>query len=551
MMSLNGHNEFFEHWMPPKGYRIPLLLVLLLMLMAAIGVSVYELGGSKYVFGNFFYIPIILSGMLFGLPGGIITALICGFIMGPYMPLDSVTHEMQRTVSWVTRGSVYLMVGMVAGFLNGILLKQLERLRWVADHNMHTHLPNRYALEHDLQDAIDDFESPFYLIVMNVHNFDEIADTFGYHATDNLIQQLEARFQERAPMDVILYHYHPSRLAVIAPEHIVDINARNLGADFIHDSIRYENIDIHVEACFGSTLCTGKNITALELIQQADIAAFEAKSRGLTHMIYNAETAKTSDERIRYLGLLAKAIDNQELHLVFQPKVNLATERVSGLEVLLRWESPELGSVPPAKFIPDAEQTELIHPLTNWVVTEAFKTSQSWRRQGIDLKFAINLSVNNLQHPDLMPYLHKQTKRFDIKPEQIIFEITESALMVNPERVLKALNELKASGFMLSIDDFGTGYASLAYLKELPAHSIKIDRTFIKDLATDPGSQEIVKATINMAHNLDLEVVAEGLDDERALTYLREWGCDTIQGYYYGKPMPENEFLAYLQSRNG
>jgi EAL domain-containing protein (putative c-di-GMP-specific phosphodiesterase class I) len=246
------------------------------------------------------------------------------------------------------------------------------------------------------------------------------------------------------------------------------------------------------------------------------------------------------------MGELRHAIEHEELLLHFQPKVGFKTGRISGVEALVRWRHPQSGLRSPDDFIPLAEQTGLIKPLTSWVRNEALRQCDAWHQTGIDLTVAVNISASNLQDPEFPDRVAKLLKAYRVTPAWLELEITESAIMVQPARAIETITRLSAMGILISIDDFGTGYSSLAYLKKLPVSSIKIDKSFVINMLVNENDTVIVRSTIELGHNLGLKVVAEGVENQATWDQLKVLGCDYAQGFLLSRPIPASELLQWL-----
>jgi EAL domain-containing protein (putative c-di-GMP-specific phosphodiesterase class I) len=265
------------------------------------------------------------------------------------------------------------------------------------------------------------------------------------------------------------------------------------------------------------------------LVRHADVAMYAAKGRGLGYTVYNPEQDRTASLSLALLSQLRHAITHDELVLHYQPQVDLATRSVRSVEALVRWRHPKEGLLLPDQFIPLAEQSDLIGPLTTWVLGESLSQLREWREQGLDLVMSVNATIRNLQDPEFPASVVGLLAARDLLPEYLILEITESTAM-SPLAV-EGLHPLHRAGISLAVDDFGTGYSSLAYLKRLPVRQIKIDKSFVIDLARNEDDAAIVRPTIDLGHNLGLKVVAEGLEDEASFTKLLNYGCDLGQGY--------------------
>jgi EAL domain-containing protein (putative c-di-GMP-specific phosphodiesterase class I) len=275
---------------------------------------------------------------------------------------------------------------------------------------------------------------------------------------------------------------------------------------------------------------------------------YAAKTRQCGSLIYHAQLDAGSQESLSLLSELRRAVENDELRLFLQPKIDLRQGRVVGAEALVRWQHPQRGLVPPMQFIPFAEQTGFIRILSAWMLAGAARFSQQAREAGLDLRLSVNLSTRDLMDQELPAKIEAMLAPLQVAAESLCLEITESAIMDDPERALSTLEHLHAMGLKLSIDDFGTGYSSLAYLKRLPVDELKIDKSFVMAMERDLDDARIVRSTIELAHNLGLSVVAEGLETLKAWALLAELGCDEGQGYFVSKPMPQEQFIAWAQA---
>ncbi|MFZ5620602.1 MAG: putative bifunctional diguanylate cyclase/phosphodiesterase [Pseudomonadota bacterium] len=271
----------------------------------------------------------------------------------------------------------------------------------------------------------------------------------------------------------------------------------------------------------------------------------QAKKAGNRYAFYAADRDEASPQRLALVTELRQAIELDQLTLHYQPKVDLRSGRACGVEALVRWKHPERGMMPPDSFIPLAEHTGLIRPLTEWVIMAALRQAAAWRRTGMELPIAVNLSAHSLRDREFLGRLERMFIDWEASADWLEFEITESAIMDDPEHALDILRRLHELGIALFIDDFGTGYSSLSYLQRLPVDALKIDRSFVKDLLEDKDSASIVRSTITLAHDLGIGVVAEGIETAAVRDRLAELACDQAQGYFFGKPMPAEEFAVW------
>jgi EAL domain-containing protein (putative c-di-GMP-specific phosphodiesterase class I) len=305
---------------------------------------------------------------------------------------------------------------------------------------------------------------------------------------------------------------------------------------------------VSVGASIGIALCPQHGNDPDTLLRHADAAMYAAKRGRSGQAVYSLDQEHTMAERLEMVSALREAISGDELRLHYQPKVECQTGRVRGVEALARWQHASQGIITPDRFVPLAEQTGLIGPLTRWVLEAAVRQARAWLDSGLPLRIAVNLSTHDLQDPRLPAQVCELLERYDVPFGLLTLEITETALLADPGRALETLNELAGRGVEASLDDFGTGYSSLTYLRQLPLRELKIDASFVRGLADAQRDRAIVRSTIELGHRLGLSVVAEGVEDGITLELLAELGCDEAQGYYLSRPLPADELADWLLS---
>jgi EAL domain-containing protein (putative c-di-GMP-specific phosphodiesterase class I) len=305
-----------------------------------------------------------------------------------------------------------------------------------------------------------------------------------------------------------------------------------------------------VSASIGISTFPDDGADAETLLKNADIAMYRAKDLGRNnYQFYSAQMNKHTFERLAMESSLRRAVERNEFLLHYQPKLDLRTGAIAGVEALVRWQHPDWGMVSPAQFIPLAEETGLIVQIGEWVLRTACEQSRKWREEGIPaLRIAVNLSARQFAQKTLLRDVGRIIAESGLTPESLELEITESLVMHNPEQATQTLEELKAMGISLSIDDFGTGYSSLSYLKRFPLDCVKIDRSFIKDIPVDADDMAITKGVIALGHSLRLKVVAEGVETAEQLDFLRANDCDELQGFFFSKPLPSEEVTTFLKN---
>jgi len=432
------------------------------------------------------------------------------------------------------------------------IVSETAALEHQALHDPLTNLPNRTLLHDRLQQAILGGQrdtAPQALLVMDLDHFKEINDTLGHHIGDLLLEQVSARLSELLRKSDTVARLGGDEFAVLLPDADVE-HAKQIAEKIIkalNEPFVTEGHHLGVGISIGIVQYPLHGEDANTLIQRADVAMYVAKRTNSGFAVYDPKKDRHSLERLALMSELRSAIDLGALELHFQPKVCTNSRRTVSIEALVRWRHPDRGFIAPIEFIPLAEQTGLIRPLDLWVVNEAMRQLAEWQEQGQTLSIAVNLSVRSLHDLKLPNQLAAMIDAWDVPPSSLIMEVTESAIMADPLQVRQNLVRLDAMGLQISIDDFGTGYSSLAYLKQLPVDEIKIDRSFITHMTTDENDAIIVRATIELAHNLGLRVVAEGVETKETLDLLTTLRCDTIQGYFICRPLPATDVARWLE----
>ncbi len=427
-----------------------------------------------------------------------------------------------------------------------------QQIMYQLQHDLLTGLPNRVSLRDYLSRAIQSKQNG-YVVLLNVARFREVNDRFGQQVGDRLLQMISQRLRDSAPEQ-----WWIGRLAgdefVLIGEGQSEPQTKALLRDIeqtLSQPWWLDETSYLLE--FRAGYLTFPNIgdDADSILRRAQICARQAKQRNAFAVAYEHGMDEQHLRRLQIVQALPSAVREQRLQLHYQPKVNCKDGRILGVEALLRWRDEHLGVVRPDEFIPLAEQTGEINRLTRWVCTAAFDQLQLWHEQGLQLALAINLSALDLQWPDLVKFLREAAQKRGLSPQSITLEVTESAVMVEPEQAIKRLTQLREAGFKIAIDDYGTGYASLAQLKRLPVDELKLDRSFIQDIANSHADLTIVRSTLALAHELQLTTVAEGIEEESAWQILQQLGCDTVQGYYFSRPLAATQFEQWLRDYQG
>lgn len=413
-----------------------------------------------------------------------------------------------------------------------------------------TGLPNRARLLELTDAAIQQAKSShrsLALLHLGVDRFHEINKVLGYRSGDQLLQEITQRLAQAAKPDEALARVGEAEFSLLLPTASADYAIRTAQrlSSLLHDPLPVSGLMVDAKVNIGIALFPGHATTSETLLRRASAALRQTRSPREGYAMYTGGQEEENTRRLALMGDLHRAIEQNELILYCQPKVDIATRQVRGAEALVRWHHPTHGMVLTTEFIRLAEQAGLITPLTHWVLDAAFSQSYAWREEGLTPVLSANLSAHDLRDPKLVDRIEGLFSTWGIAPELIQFELTESALMEDPIGALDTLTELKRLGTTLSIDDYGTGCSSLSYLQKLPVDSVKIDQSFVIPMVKNADSAVIVRSTVELGHNLDLEVVAEGVESQAIWDGLAKLGCDLAQGYLVSAPMPADRFKAW------
>ena len=467
----------------------------------------------------------------------------------------------QAAASYARARSMMLALGgtaTVLGILIGVVVirnsnRQAGLLERQAMYDSLTHLPNRVLFADRLQQTIRvrrREKKPFALITMDLDRFKEINDSLGHHAGDEVLLHVgncvrtclrESDTVARMGGDefaILLATANDLDGAVAATKKILRV---------LEEPADIAGQKIEIGASFGIVLYPEHGEEPEGLMRAADAAMYAAKQAHGGYKVYSRDLGQGADDRQTLQGELRHAIAHQELVLYFQPQIDFKSNRINGVEALVRWQHPKHGLLGPDKFIPLAEQTGMIKPLTYYVLRSALRHCEGWQRAGLDMSMSVNISAINIQDLEFPDQVAQILKEFSVPPARLELEITETAVMSEPVRAVECIKKLSALGVLIAIDDFGTGYSSMSYLKELLVAKIKIDKSFVTDMAVNRNDAVIVRSTVELGHNLGLKVVAEGVETQAVWDKLSALGCDDAQGYYMSRPLSADGFAEWLQ----
>ncbi len=455
------------------------------------------------------------------------------------------------------RGGSREIATLVAAFetLRHQIRARQDALEHQALHDTLTGLPNRALFQDRLEQALNAAvrrRSTVAVLLLDLDRFKEVNDTLGHQAGDRLLQAVAERLQELLRESDTVARLGGDEFAVLAPDSdragAERLAAKIAGA--VDRPFRLGEQELYVGASVGIAIAPEHTQDPADLVRRADVAMYVAKRSGQDFVVYGPEQDQHHVQRLRLLADLRRALDAGEgLELVYQPTIHLADHRPAGVECLLRWDHPELGAIAPEEVVELAEHAGLIGRLTRWVLEAALSDCDRCLAEGVELRLAVNLSPRDLQDSAFPEAVGEALARHRLPPGRLVLEVTESAVMSDPGHARETMERLHHLGVHLSVDDFGTGFSSLAYLKLLPVDALKIDRSFVLDMLQDENDAAIVRSTIDLGHNLGLQVIAEGVEDSATLARLERLGCDCAQGFYIGEPMTRAALATWWRSR--
>ncbi len=429
-----------------------------------------------------------------------------------------------------------------------------ETINFQAYHDLLTKLPNRALLRDRLSLAISQAKrngEKLAVMFLDLDRFKNINDSLGHMIGDELLQHVSTRLKDCIREGDTLARFGGDEFTLLLPKITDERNDPAMLAEKITDALKQpfliDGHELYVSTSIGIAVYPQDGTQIEHLIKHADIAMYHVKGQGKNgYQFYSDEMNAPYFEKLSLETGIHKALDNGEFELVFQPQINLRSGEIVGVEALLRWEHPEHGTIPPAEFIPFAEESGMIVDIGKWVITRAAKELQHWKQSGLPgIRMAINMSARQLMEHDIVNYIVSTLKKHKLPGDCLEIEITENAIMDDMDSIIRKLNDLSKFGITIAIDDFGTGYSSLSYLHKLPIQTLKIDRTFLKESRINKGDNTIINTIVAMAKGLHLNVVAEGVETHAQLDYLRQIDCNEAQGFLFGKPLP-SEIITQL-----
>ncbi|MDH5612835.1 MAG: bifunctional diguanylate cyclase/phosphodiesterase [Gammaproteobacteria bacterium] len=470
-------------------------------------------------------------------------------------------HETQDDITFAENSKIWKRLILTAAilfwltvwaalFLSSWITKKLDKknqkLVYQATHDALTDLPNRVFLFQRFNELIKDKKDPYeriVLYIMDIDGFKVLNDTLGHAYGDELLRFIAERLSSKDIECDFISRLGGDEFAMLKTyqenDNIQEFIQRV--QDKLSRPVSFSGIDYRVKGSIGIAIYPLHGDDPETLIQHAEVAMYKAKTRDVSYFIYSDEDNPNSVRKLKLISELHVAVKNNDLQVYYQPKINLKNKKIYGVEALVRWNHPQLGFVPPDEFISLAEQVGLISKITDQVLYQTIQDWNKWHQMGFELHVAVNISSNEFEDPNMPSRILNYLGDWNMPSSFLTLEITESIMMGNIDNTLSLFQSLRNIGIELSIDDFGTGFSSLSYLRQLPVSELKIDRSFIIEMLVHENDLKIVKTILNLAHDLNFKVVAEGIEDLPTLQKLEELGCDNVQGYYLARPMPANE----------
>jgi len=505
---------------------------------------VYFTGGTQYAYLHIMYIPVILTAFLYGLKGGVFAGIFAGVLLGPLMPLDTVAGTPQPVLNWIYRMVYFMLIGGVVGFILENLRDQVQRTFELHTRSPETGIVNHYHYrKHHDMDAV---HAESVVMSVQINNYEALIILLGREAYNRVFMNFHKVLLKVLPKRALIFQVDTNRFWVEMPaEDFKDVRDA-LPGKLEKETFYSENVPLYLSFSIGTSLpAPGKSVHAR--FQESDVAAMHAKNHGLRFVVYH-EDYQYDELLIHRLGELPVALKENRFFLEYQPIIDLETETVVGVEALIRWQYGDK-TLYPQDFIPLAEETRIIDEITLWVFDTAFNDFESLKEIAPGVDMAVNISQKNLLNPDIVEKVRNRIRQLELSGRNVHIEMTESAMMTNRTSTSMFLSSFKDLNVKTIMDDFGTGYSSLSCLRDLPVDTVKIDREFTLNIDDDISMRYMVESIIDLAHNLDLKVIAEGVEDASILERLQELGCDYVQGYYYARPMRWPDLVEWLKDK--
>ncbi|GGC75315.1 putative bifunctional diguanylate cyclase/phosphodiesterase [Undibacterium terreum] len=504
-----------------------------------------------YAIMHVLFIPVLIAAFVYGIPGGLLIALACGIAIDPLLALLGLNTADRGLENWLYQVITFVLIGGLGALANSAVHLHWMRLRLIARLAPNTGLPNAHALLMALEKLAGSrqSETSHVLGVVTVYNSDEMSSAFGFCVLDDSMRKLAICATGCLPAGAAVFRIGTEQLGFLsaAGENAMSTLLARLNTAF-RQPLMHQDQPIHADTRIGYVAIHGFLEEPESYLRKALAASLQASQSRHDISLYRSGMRARARDNLTILGELIGGMEREEVYLHYQPKVSLSTGAVVGVEALIRWKHPQRGLLQPATFIPRAEQSTLIHALTEFAIERALHQAVAWRNAGMMVPIAVNVSPQNLMQPGFCNIVQGLLARCGGSSELLELEVTEGSMVGDIDLVAAELHQLNKLGVQIAIDDFGTGYSSLTYLDRLPVSILKIDQSFIRRMFSEESSIDIVDAVVSVAHKKGVRIVAEGVESQAVFDILKQLGCDVAQGYGIGKPMPPAEFEAWYRA---
>lgn len=533
----------------PKGPLKWFLMVSFAVLLALCTFIVYAAGGTQCAYVHIFYFPILASGMCFGARGGILAGAIAGLLCGPWMPMDVVAHLEQPGHSWILRAFFFMGIGALSGMGATIFRGFLESQKLRLMQDPITHVWNMRGLKEQAyhQRLLG---KKLVAVLIEIRQLVQIDAALGPEGTQGLLRQICDKLVTIAPSSATVGHLETGGFVLLcesleSAHRVVEICRTYFTGSFVVD-----HVPVFAELHYGIAQADTVTEPLTTLLRKAKIATNRSLELKRDFAAFKEEDDRKLQRSVFITHALKTALDESQLRLYYQPKVCLKTGRVLGMEALVRWPHPEFGMIPPAEFVPVIETTLLVNPFTKWLIHHGIAQLAQWHKDGLEVSMSLNFSMANFQDMSLIEELENLVGEYALRPQFVEIEVTETAVATNIGAIHDILLYLRQKGYRIAVDDFGTGQSSLNYLFELPFDVLKIDQVFVRAMCENSGAEAIVRSALLLAKELNLESVAEGVENLKELELLQAMGCGIGQGYHFARPMPAELATQWLKSHS-
>ncbi|MCA0369640.1 MAG: GGDEF domain-containing phosphodiesterase [Proteobacteria bacterium] len=540
-------NRFLSACFFPKGPLKWFLMGGFGALLALCTWIVYAAGGTQCAYVHIYYFPILACGMCFGARGGLSAGAFAALLSGPLMPMDTVHQLDQPVFSWVLRGIFFMSIGGLSGMGATIFRSFLENQKLRLLQDPLTHVWNMRGLkEHAMTRQRQG--KKLVAVLIEIKQLVQIDAALGPEGTQGLLRQICERLVTLASSSATVGHLETGGFVLLCESLESAHRLVEICRTYFTGSFTVDHVPVFAELHYGIAQADSATEPMTTLLRKAKIATNRSLELKRDFAAFKEEDDQKLQRSVFITHALKTALDASQLRLYYQPKVSLETGRVLGMEALVRWPHPEYGMIPPGEFVPVIETTLLVNPFTKWLIHQGMAQLAQWHAQGLEVSMSLNFSMANFQDMSLIEELESLVGEYSLKPQFVEIEVTETAVATNIASIRDILFYLRQKGYRIAVDDFGTGQSSLNYLFELPFDVLKIDQVFVRAMCENSGAEAIVRSALLLAKELNLESVAEGVENAKELDLLQAMGCAIGQGYHFARPMPAELATQWLKS---